>query len=48
MDPEYIRLVLEPVVQYLEMGRWPEASSPSESAVIKALTSFPLSALDNP
>ncbi|KAL8689069.1 MAG: hypothetical protein Q9218_005177, partial [Villophora microphyllina] len=23
MDPEYIRLVLEPVVQYLEMGRWP-------------------------
>ncbi|KAI4188953.1 MAG: hypothetical protein L6R41_001797 [Letrouitia leprolyta] len=24
MDPEYIRLVLEPVVQYLEMGRWPE------------------------
>ncbi|KAL8936572.1 MAG: hypothetical protein Q9216_004857 [Gyalolechia sp. 2 TL-2023] len=24
MDPEYIRLVLEPVVQYLEMGRWPQ------------------------
>ncbi|KAL8709848.1 MAG: hypothetical protein Q9220_005464 [cf. Caloplaca sp. 1 TL-2023] len=24
MSPEYIRLVLEPVVQYLEMGRWPE------------------------
>ncbi|KAL9601646.1 MAG: hypothetical protein Q9219_002366 [cf. Caloplaca sp. 3 TL-2023] len=24
MDPEYIRLVLEPVVQYLEMGRWPK------------------------
>ncbi|KAL8951783.1 MAG: hypothetical protein Q9222_002274, partial [Ikaeria aurantiellina] len=23
MSPEYIRLVLEPVVQYLEMGRWP-------------------------
>ncbi|KAL8663165.1 MAG: hypothetical protein Q9202_004097 [Teloschistes flavicans] len=25
MDPEYIRLVLEPVIQYLEMGRWPKA-----------------------
>ncbi|KAL9025930.1 MAG: hypothetical protein Q9196_005323, partial [Gyalolechia fulgens] len=24
LDPEYIRLVLEPVVQYLEMGRWPQ------------------------
>ncbi|KAL8829606.1 MAG: hypothetical protein Q9170_006092 [Blastenia crenularia] len=24
MDPEYIRLVLEPVVRYLEMGRWPD------------------------
>ncbi|KAL8737725.1 MAG: hypothetical protein Q9181_001410 [Wetmoreana brouardii] len=23
MDPEYIRLVLEPVVRYLETGRWP-------------------------
>ncbi|KAL8768208.1 MAG: hypothetical protein Q9209_005517 [Squamulea sp. 1 TL-2023] len=24
MDPEYIRLILEPVVQYLESGRWPQ------------------------
>ncbi|KAL8779313.1 MAG: hypothetical protein Q9213_006993, partial [Squamulea squamosa] len=24
MDPEYIRLVLEPVVRYLESGRWPQ------------------------
>ncbi|KAI4160954.1 MAG: hypothetical protein L6R39_000160, partial [Caloplaca ligustica] len=25
MDPEYIRLVLEPVVRYLETGRWPNS-----------------------
>lgn len=25
LDPEYIRLLLEPVVQYLASGRWPQA-----------------------